>query len=58
MSNYDKALIEVNSVKFDSREYWKMRAELIEKRNDPTYSIEERRNYFHLWNILIKKSLI
>lgn len=50
-----KLFDEVDSVKYDSKEYWKLRCVYREKMEDKTYSEYERNNCFNLWAKLIDK---
>lgn len=43
---------EVKQLKFDTKEYWKARAQYLEKSLDPTYSDFERDNCTYFWYIL------
>lgn len=43
---------EVETVPVGTQKYWKLRCGYLEKHIDPTYSDQERRNCFRLWDIL------
>lgn len=47
-----KLFDEAREVRYDSKDYWRLRALYLEKYIDPTYSQDERGNCFRLFDFI------